>query len=67
MKYKNLKCENCGNNFVWSDEERELYAKKGISEPEYCPICRGIIEAQSRDMNRARMENKNIEYSKGKS
>lgn len=52
--YTTRKCKNCQNNFVWSQEEQELYAKRGLAAPEYCPICRGIIEAQSRDVNRAK-------------
>lgn len=56
MSYKTIKCKNCGNNFIWSDEEQELYFKRGLSEPIYCPICRGIIEARSRDTQRNKYE-----------
>ncbi len=54
MTYQTLTCKNCGNQFVWSEEEQKLYAARGLSEPEYCPICRGIMEAQARDKNRAK-------------
>lgn len=57
MEYREIKCRNCGNNFVWSVEEQKLYQTRGLSEPEYCPICRGIIEARSRDVNRVKYEN----------
>lgn len=56
MKYQTIKCRNCGNNFVWSSEEQELYSKRGLPAPEYCPICRGIIEARSRDKARSKYE-----------
>lgn len=56
MNYKNIKCSNCGNNFVWSSEEQELYQRRGLPTPEYCPICRGIIEARSRDKQRSKYE-----------
>ena len=56
MTYQTIKCKNCGNNFVWSDEERALFVQRGLSEPEYCPICRGIIEARNRDANRKKYE-----------
>jgi len=56
MKYKTIKCNNCGNNFVFSWEEQELYKKRGLNEPTYCPICRGIIEAKSRDRARSKYE-----------
>ncbi len=54
MTYKTIKCKNCSNTFVWSQEEQSLYTQRGLGTPEYCPICRGIIEAQSRDKNRAK-------------
>lgn len=45
---------------MWSSEERELYSQRNLPAPEYCPICRGIMEARERDSNRARMENNRI-------
>jgi phage FluMu protein Com len=56
MTYKSIKCKNCGNLFVWSQEEQELYKQRNLSEPEYCPICRGIIEARSKDDHRTKYE-----------
>jgi phage FluMu protein Com len=56
MKYQTIKCKNCGNNFVFSQEEQELYLKRGLGTPEYCPICRGIIEARSKDVARSKYE-----------
>ncbi len=56
MNYLTLKCKNCGNNFVWSSEEQALYQQRGLSEPEYCPICRGIMEARERDSARKKYE-----------
>lgn len=56
MKYQTIKCKNCNNNFVWSVEEQELYKQRGLQPPEYCPICRGIIEARSKDSARNKYE-----------
>lgn len=56
MSYKTIRCKNCGNSFVWSQEEQRLYLQRSLSEPEFCPICRGIIEAQARDKNRTKYE-----------
>lgn len=56
MNYIEIKCQQCGNKFVWSVEEQELYRLRGISKPDYCPICRGIIEARSRDNARRKYE-----------
>lgn len=56
MSYITINCKNCRNNFVWSVEEQVIYKQRGISAPEYCPICRGIIEARSRDIKRSKYE-----------
>lgn len=56
MIYTKIKCKNCGQIFVWSEEEKAGYAQRGLADPEHCPICRGIMEARSRDMNRAKYE-----------
>ena len=56
MSYIKIKCKDCGNSFVWSEDEQKLYQQRGLSEPEYCPICRGIIEARSKDSARSKYE-----------
>jgi len=56
MIYKSIKCKNCENDFVFSEEEQSLYKQRGILAPEYCPICRGIIEAKERDKARSKYE-----------
>lgn len=56
MKYKSMQCKNCDNNFVWSEEEQRLYEQRGLPQPEYCPICRGIIEARAKDSARNKYE-----------
>jgi len=56
MSYTTIICKQCANAFVWSREERELYAQRGLPMPDYCPICRGIIEARSRDKARNKYE-----------
>lgn len=54
--YKTLQCENCKSSFVWSVEEQELYAKRKLSDPKYCPICRGMMAARENDLARGRFE-----------
>lgn len=56
MKYTSIQCKNCGNNFVWSEEEQRLYKQRGLVQPEYCAICRGIIEARAKDSARNKYE-----------
>lgn len=43
---------------MWSSEEQELYKQRNLSEPEYCPICRGIINARENDSARRKYEGK---------
>lgn len=56
MNFKTLICKNCGNSFVWSEEEQALYAQRGLGVPDYCPICRGIMEARNKDHARKQYE-----------
>jgi CxxC-x17-CxxC domain-containing protein len=38
---KTLKCEECGNEFVFTAGEQEFYAEKGFqNEPKRCKTCR---------------------------
>lgn len=56
MKYKQLKCEQCKNEFVHSVEEQELYQKRGLPEPKYCAICRGMMSARTNDEARSKYD-----------
>lgn len=51
---RTIKCEKCGNQFVFSLEEQELFRQRSLPDPRFCAICRGIIEAESRDKNRSK-------------
>jgi hypothetical protein len=46
---KDLSCATCGDGFVFSAGEQELYQLRGVSrQPEHCPNCtrqRGILAA----------------------
>ncbi|KKU45216.1 MAG: hypothetical protein UX64_C0033G0005 [Microgenomates group bacterium GW2011_GWC2_46_7] len=56
MSYKTIKCNNCHSQFVWSQEEQDLYKQRGLPIPDYCPICRGIMEARGKDEARKKYE-----------
>jgi len=56
MGYQTLKCTQCNNQFVWSEEEQHLYAARRLAEPKYCPICRGMMEARKQDKARVKYE-----------
>jgi hypothetical protein len=46
---KTIICENCKQVFAFTAGEQEFYASKGLPEPKYCLICRGIMKAQEKD------------------
>ncbi len=56
MMDKKIICKNCKNEFVWSVQEQELYNHRELPPSDYCPICRGIIEARSKDSARSKYE-----------
>ncbi len=56
MSYINIKCQQCGSMFVWSEEEQKLYVQRGLEAPKYCPICRGMMEARVKDKARDKYE-----------
>jgi CxxC-x17-CxxC domain-containing protein len=38
---KNLKCRECGADFIFTSGEQSFYAEKGlVNEPQRCPTCR---------------------------
>lgn len=46
---KTLICEDCGQEFVFSEGEQEFYAQKGlINTPKRCPECRGSRRQKTR-------------------
>jgi hypothetical protein len=42
-------CEDCGQEFVWTEGEQQFYGDKGLERPKYCMICRARRKAQERD------------------
>lgn len=44
-----LKCEDCGQEFIFSAGEQEFYAQKGlVNIPKRCPSCRKARRQKSR-------------------
>ena len=53
MNDKNLKCKDCGADFVFTVEEQEFYAQKGFqNEPQRCKQCRIARKQNDRDNRR---------------
>jgi Zn finger protein HypA/HybF involved in hydrogenase expression len=47
-----LKCENCGNEFVFSEGEQQFYKAKKLEAPRLCPICRSIKHQEQAQFKR---------------
>lgn len=40
---KTVKCQDCGEDFIFTAGEQEFYAEKGLlNEPRRCPACRSL-------------------------
>lgn len=48
QEYQVLVCENCGKEFVFSSHEEALYNERNLENPKFCPICRGLFEAEKK-------------------
>ncbi|AMP20966.1 cytochrome C551 [endosymbiont 'TC1' of Trimyema compressum] len=52
MEDKNLKCSDCGADFVFTQGEQEFYAEKGFTnEPKRCPDCRRLNKQRRNNYN----------------
>jgi CxxC-x17-CxxC domain-containing protein len=47
MEDKTLVCEDCGQEFLFSEKEQEFYAMRGFQEPKRCKPCRSRRKEQS--------------------
>ncbi len=46
MPDKTINCQDCGQEFVWTQGEQDFYEQKGLKSPKLCPICRGKQQAK---------------------
>jgi hypothetical protein len=46
---KNLVCQDCNQEFVFSASEQAFFAERQFSEPRRCPSCRAARKAQRGD------------------
>jgi len=49
MEDKIIKCESCGQDFVWTGSEQEFYQDKNLDQPKYCLMCRGMYREAEKD------------------
>lgn len=52
MSDRTLKCQDCSQEFVFTEGEQAFYKEKGFeNEPKRCPVCRKAHK-QSKSTNR---------------
>lgn len=52
MPDKNLVCNDCDNQFTFTEEEQVYYKEKGFeNDPVRCPDCRKARKAKKRQKN----------------
>lgn len=44
-----LICQDCGNEFIWTEDDQQFYRSKNLDQPQYCLICRAKHRAMERD------------------
>ncbi|MHB9036550.1 MAG: zinc-ribbon domain-containing protein [Armatimonadota bacterium] len=43
---KEIKCKDCGQNFIFTAGEQEFFQSRGFTEPIRCKSCREIRKSQ---------------------
>lgn len=52
MHDKNLVCNDCDNQFIFTEEEQAYYKEKGFeNDPVRCPDCRKARKAKKQQKN----------------
>lgn len=47
MADKTIRCQDCGKDFIFTEEEQNYYTEKGFQEPKRCKPCRMARKRQS--------------------
>jgi hypothetical protein len=50
-----IRCQQCHQNFVWTQEEQEFYQAKGLNPPIYCLVCRSSLKSAKVDKFRGKI------------
>lgn len=54
MSYIKLKCQDCGEEFVFSERDQKFYEEKGFLPPKRCRFCRNA--RKERHLNKKKEE-----------
>ena len=44
---RNITCTECGQEFVFSEDDQQYHSERGYSDPKRCPSCRAARRSQS--------------------
>jgi chromosome segregation ATPase len=47
---RNLKCRQCGKEFLFTKGEQDFYQRKGLTLPSHCPECRTAKQSQRQNL-----------------
>ena len=48
---KTIKCQDCGNTFIFSEAEQHFYEEKGFVPPKRCRACRNAKTLRRNELN----------------
>ncbi len=49
MAEKTIVCQDCGEEFVFTESEQKFYSERGFQDPKRCKPCRDKRKARRRD------------------
>ena len=44
-----IKCQVCGQDFVWTKDEQTFFEEKGLKAPYRCMVCRALRKTAASD------------------
>jgi general stress protein 26 len=53
-----LTCQDCHNEFIWTEDDQQFYHSKGLESPKFCLICRAKHRAEKQDPGRFAKRNR---------
>lgn len=57
MSYIKIKCQDCGEEFIFSERDQKFYEEKGFLPPKRCRFCRNA--RKERHLNKKKEGNYN--------
>ena len=65
MADKTISCQDCGREFIFTEEEQNYYAEKGFQDPKRCKPCRMARKRRSDRGGRGGRRQDNNQRSRG--